>query len=180
MKNILIIRTTSFQNLDRILKTLKITHNSIETITVLTHEHGKAFAEKYDDINTVLVYPFKGNFSVFKYPKNMENLRFDTTIIPVDNLTGRGYLNVYIFTLRINTKNRLTINKKQEIKPLSKKHIAFLTLNSYLYFTTSLMFTTITTATMLTLWSGNKIFGSIKKWLLKLKKLYSAQTQAKK
>ena len=61
MKEVLIIRSVSFQQLDKNLPAVKDLFPG-HKISILTHEHGALLARKYRDVETVYIYPFREGF----------------------------------------------------------------------------------------------------------------------
>ena len=116
MKELLIIRSVSFQQLDKNLPVIKERYPDCK-ISVLTHEHGALLARKYKDVETVYVYPFREGFS---YKNKAKDKFFDVVIIPVANITAAGFFNVLKFSLSIKTGQRMICNvvsEMREIKP---------------------------------------------------------------
>lgn len=122
MKEILIIRSVSFQQLDLNLAAIKKQYRDCR-FSVLTHEHGLLLAQKYQDIAQVYVYPFKEGFSFLRPVKELQGKVFDTVIIPVSNLSGAGFLNVLFFSLTIKCKSRIICNLISELRPVTSGQI---------------------------------------------------------
>ena len=130
MKNILIIRSVSFQQLDLNLPAIKEKYGECN-ISLLTHEHGVKLAEKYADINKIYVYPYKEGFNINKKVDELRNLKFDVVIVPVTNITGSGFFNVLKFSKSINAEERVICNVVSELKPFSMGNIYSLQLKNY-------------------------------------------------
>ena len=118
MKEILIIRSVSFQQLDLNLAAIAERYRGCR-ISILTHEHGLLLAQKYQDIDHVYVYPFKEGFSFLRPVKELRGKVFDTVIIPVSNLSGAGFLNVLFFSLTIKCQSRIICNLVSELRPVT-------------------------------------------------------------
>jgi len=117
MKEVLIIRSVSFQQLDLNLAAIKSQYPEWR-LSVLTHEHGLLLAQKYQAIDRVYVYPFKEGFSYRRPVKELREKVFDTVIIPVANLSGAGFLNVLFFSLTLKCKSRIICNLVSELRPV--------------------------------------------------------------
>lgn len=115
MKNILIIRSVSFQQLDLNLSAIKEKYSQCN-ISLLTHEHGVKLAEKYSDIEKIYVYPYKNGFNMADKVKELSDINFDVVVVPVTNVNGGGFFNVLKFSKSINTKERVMCNVISEIK----------------------------------------------------------------
>jgi hypothetical protein len=119
MKEILIIRSVSFQQLDKNLPVIKERYPDRE-ISVLTHEHGALLARKYKDVSNVYIYPFREGFSYKDKVSEFNDKKFDVVIIPVANISAAGFFNVLKFSLSIKTGRRMICNvvsEMREIKP---------------------------------------------------------------
>lgn len=114
MKKLLIIRSVSFQQLDLNLPEIKKRFPDYE-ISLLTHAHGVALAEKYQDIAKVYVYDYTGGFSVKNKVLDLEGKSFDALLVPVTNLTGCGFLNVLAFGTKIKSREYYMCNVVSEI-----------------------------------------------------------------
>lgn len=122
MKEVLIIRSASFQQLDKNMEAIEKRYKG-HKISMLTHEHGVKLAEKYKNIDKVYVYPYKDGF---KYSQRVEELRdkeFETVIIPVTNISGAGFFNVLLFSLTVKAKKRVICNLVSDIWEISKPKI---------------------------------------------------------
>lgn len=115
MKELLIIRSASFQQLDLNLPEIKKRFPNY-TISILTHEHGVKLAEKYEDIKQIYVYPYKDGFSIKRKVKKFNNKMFDVLIVPVTNVSGTGFSNVFLFSLSVKAKKKYQCNVISEIK----------------------------------------------------------------
>ncbi|MBF0464362.1 MAG: hypothetical protein HQK88_08200 [Nitrospirae bacterium] len=113
-RRVLIIRSSGFQHIDKVIVMVRQKFKSAE-ISILTHVHGKELAAKYGDVN-VLVYPYKGNFSVMR---PFKTVNYDAVVVPTGNVTGSGFLNVFMFALTIKAKERYICNIKTDFKSLT-------------------------------------------------------------
>ncbi|MBF0606458.1 MAG: hypothetical protein SFH39_06780 [Candidatus Magnetobacterium sp. LHC-1] len=155
MKRVLIIRSTGFQHLDRILGKLKDKYPQGE-ICLLTHRHGKPLAEKYADISHVYVYPHTGAFSFLRAPyepkPELKNRAFDVVIVPVGNVTGAGFLNVFLFSFRLRAERRLICNISLEFKPLTRPALTVSLLKGLVFTAIAGVITAIASLLFLILW----------------------------
>ncbi|KJU85603.1 conserved hypothetical protein, membrane [Candidatus Magnetobacterium bavaricum] len=151
MKRVLIIRSTGFQHLDRILGRLRDKYPQSE-ICLLTHQHGKPLAEKYADIAHVYVYPHTGAFSFLRVPDELKRHGFDVVIVPVGNITGAGFLNVLLFSFRIGADSRLLCNISLDFKPLTRLTLTASLLRSSVYTAIAGGMTAVASVLFLVLW----------------------------
>ncbi|MDK2789028.1 MAG: hypothetical protein PWP07_2273 [Epulopiscium sp.] len=131
-KRLLIIRSISFQQLDTNLIEIKKHFEGYE-IHLLTHEHGKKLAEKYKDIDKIWIYPYKSGFHFKNKCEDLNKQFFDAIIIPVTNLSGTGFVNVFLFSLTIPAKQRYICNLVSDIKSISQGGIGWLWFRSGVY-----------------------------------------------
>ncbi|KJU82376.1 conserved hypothetical protein, membrane [Candidatus Magnetobacterium bavaricum] len=151
MKRVLIIRSTGFQHLDRILGRLKDSYSQSE-ICLLTHQHGKPLAEKYADINHVYVYPHTGAFSPLRVPDELVREVFDVVIVPVGNITGSGFLNVLLLSFRIRADSRLICNISLDFRPLTRLALIISLLKGIVFTVIAGVITVVTSLLLLLLW----------------------------
>ena len=119
MKEILIIRSVSFQQLDKNLPVISARYPD-HKISVLTHEHGALLARKYKDVKTVYIYPYREGFLYKNKTIEISDKKFDVVIIPVANITGVGFFNVLKYSLSLKAGQRMICNvtsEMREIKP---------------------------------------------------------------
>ena len=117
MKEILIIRSVSFQQLDKNLPVIRERYPD-HKISVLTHEHGALLARKYKDVETVYIYPFREGFRYGNKADGINDKIFDAVIIPVANVTAAGFFNVLKFSLSIKTGQRMICNVVSEMREI--------------------------------------------------------------
>ena len=99
-KRVLIIRSVSFQQLDRnVVRVIEMFPGS--DFCLLTHSHGVNRARKYGMLSDVFDYRSRKNFSFFFIPRWLKGERFDAVVVPVTNKTGAGFLNVFLLALRL-------------------------------------------------------------------------------
>lgn len=125
MKNILIIRSVSFQQLDLNLSAIREKYSPCK-ISLLTHEHGVKLAEKYSEIEKVYVYPYKEGFDYRNKVDEMKDIEFDTVVVPVTNINGGGFFNVLKFSKLFNAKERVICNVVSDIKCFNMSDIYLL------------------------------------------------------
>lgn len=90
LKNALIIRSASFQQLDKNFPAIEEALPD-HRFQMLTHEHGVKLAEKYKLLSKIYVYPYKQSFSFWRPVQEFKDQKFDCVIVPVSNLTGAGF-----------------------------------------------------------------------------------------
>ena len=142
MKELLIIRSVSFQQLDKNLVAIRERFPEYK-LSLLTHEHGLLLAKKYKDIDQIYVYPYKESFSYCRKVKELEDKEFDTVIIPVTNLSGAGFVNVFLFSLSLKAKKRLVCNVVSEFREVLKTCIVLMSLRDKLFSSFSFLFTIV-------------------------------------
>lgn len=130
MKQLLIIRSVSFQQLDLNLTAIRNKFPDYQ-INILTHEHGVKLAQKYDSIQNIYVYPYKQGFSFGKKVSEINDKKFDAVIIPVTNVTGVGFNNVFLFSMSLKSDRKYMCNVVSELKEISNFKIL---LNSFAMF----------------------------------------------
>jgi hypothetical protein len=101
MKRLLIIRSVSFQQLDNNFVYIRKQFPDHE-IHILTHEHGRDFCQKYPFVTGVIIYPETGNFDRNEKIPGFEKESYDDVIVPVANLSGVGFANVFAFALSLD------------------------------------------------------------------------------
>jgi len=116
-KKVLIIRSVSFQQLDKNLPVILKSFNNSE-FYILTHSHGIENCKKYRGIKEIIEYKSKKNFSPFK--TNNLKKKFDTVIYLVSNIAGYGFFNVSLLAHKLNTKEVFQCNINSELKKTSK------------------------------------------------------------
>jgi hypothetical protein len=142
MKEILIIRSVSFQQLDKNLPVIKERY-PCHKISVLTHEHGALLARKYRDADTVYIYPFREGFLYKNKAGGINDKNFDAVIIPVANITGAGFFNVIKFSLSIKTRQRIICNIVSEIREIKPAAIRLIGIRNGMISALSLALTCI-------------------------------------
>lgn len=130
MKNILIIRSVSFQQLDLNLPAIKEKYGECK-ISLLTHEHGVKLAEKYSDIEKIYVYPHKNGFNIKEKVDELSNIKFDVVVVPVTNINGGGFFNVLKFSKSINADERVICNVISDIITFTMADIYLLQIKSF-------------------------------------------------
>jgi len=137
MKKLLIIRSSSIQQLDQNISEIEKKFKNHE-IHILTHPHTLEHCKKYS-VKKVISYNSKNDFSIFHFPKELKLTKYDSLIYLVSNLSGKGYLNLMLFSLLIRPKNIFFINIKSEIKRITKLSILKSISNSLLSFILTLI-----------------------------------------
>lgn len=148
-KNVLIIRSVSFQQLDKNIIRIKEAEafagpDSIDwAFYLLTHSHGTNRARKYETLSGIFDYRSRKNFSFFHIPKKLAKEKFHAVIVPVTNKTGAGFLNVFLMTLRLKTKKIYCCNLVSDIWEIPRLKIIFQLFRSMLFSLVSLVLTFI-------------------------------------
>lgn len=150
MKNILIIRSVSFQQLDLNLPAIKEKYFPC-SISLLTHEHGVKLAEKYSDIDKIYTYPYKEGFNIRNTVSELKNIEFDVVIVPVTNITGSGFFNVLKFSKSIKCKERVMCNVVSEIKSFTMSNIYWMQIKNNFMSVVSLFATALLSPIMILL-----------------------------
>lgn len=133
-KNALIIRSVSFQQLDKNLVAIGERFPAGEyRLHLLTHGHGIGRARSYSDIGEIIDYGSKKNFSLFHLPGDLKGRHYDAVIVPVTNLTGAGFLNVLVMTLRIDTPRLYICNLTSDIWEVPRWKILFKAVRAVIY-----------------------------------------------
>ncbi len=132
MPDILIIRSVSYQQLDKALPVIRQTYPG-NRIHLLTHEHGAAQGRAMPGIDEVHVYPYRGGFNWRHPAPQLRGKLFDAVFIPVTNLTGAGFSNVMIYALTLKTGRRLMCNVRSELSERTTLHILGQTLQCHAY-----------------------------------------------
>ncbi|HOP74684.1 MAG TPA: hypothetical protein PLC07_06465 [Bacillota bacterium] len=119
MKELLIIRSVSFQQLDKNLAAIAKAYPD-HRISILTHEHGVMLAQKYRQVNDIYVYPYKEGFKLKNKVPVLKDKTFDVVIVPVTNITGAGFFNVLLFSLGLKASKRVLCNVRSEFKEVRR------------------------------------------------------------
>jgi len=127
MQDILIIRSASFQQLDKNLPEI-IRRFPNCRVSLLTHEHGVEPAKKYKELDQIYVYPHKSSFHPGRRVPELNGKTFDLVIVLVANVSGAGFLNVLRFALTIRAGRYYICNlvsNIREVRPatIRKKHV---------------------------------------------------------
>lgn len=123
-KKILIIRSVSFQQLDKNLGPLKEMFAAPDTIFyLLTHAHGIERAGQYGLFTEIIDYETRKNFSFFHMPRRLKEEIFEAVIVPVTNKSGAGFLNVFLAVLRMKTKSIYGCTPASDIWVISRPQI---------------------------------------------------------
>ena len=142
MKEILIIRSVSLQQLDKNLPVVKERYPD-HKISVLTHEHSAILARKYKDVETVYIYPHREGFLYKNKTGVPDDKNFSIVIIPVSNITGAGFFNVLKFSLSMKTDRRMICNVTSEMKEIKPATIRLIGIRNGLFSALSMILTGI-------------------------------------
>lgn len=132
MKQILIIRSVSFQLLDNYLPAILEEFPGCY-IDLLTHEHGHYQALQYKTVRKVYNYPGLKSFSLLCKITGVGDEDYDAVIIPVANISGSGFCNVLLFSLRIRVKKRYMYSLSGHFTSFTASRILLQSLQSSLY-----------------------------------------------
>ncbi|OPJ55120.1 hypothetical protein [Clostridium oryzae] len=148
MKELLIIRSVSFQQLDLNFTAIKEKYTHCN-ISLLTHEHGVKLAKKYKDIKNIYVYPYKEGFKAGNSVEELKQKKFDVVIVPVTNISGAGFFNVLKFSKMINANKRVMCNVVSELNEISDSRIVLMQLKDILFKTSASLLTALMTVFMI-------------------------------
>lgn len=129
VKELLIIRSVSFQQLDTNILEIKKMFPE-HRISILTHAHGDRPAQKYKMVENIYIYHYHKAFKVTRRAKELNQKVFDVVIVPVSNITGAGFLNVILFSFTIKARRRLLCNLISAIYRLSFGKIIWMCLKN--------------------------------------------------
>jgi hypothetical protein len=125
-KKILIIRSVSFQQLDKNLTAIVKQFPPQEyEIHLMTHSHGLERAKSYGSISKIIDYDSRKNFNFFHLPKSLKQKqpKYHTILVPVTNKSGVGFLNVLTLTLRIPSQSIYFCNLVSEMTQITRTGI---------------------------------------------------------
>ncbi len=144
-KKILIIRSVSFQQLDKnIVRIKEAFPDSMDgAFYLLTHSHGLNRARKYETLAGIIDYQGRKNFSLFHIPKKLAKEKFHAVIVPVTNRTGAGFLNVFLMALRLKTQKIYCCNLVSDLWEIPRKKIILHLLRASLFSLVSSIFSFI-------------------------------------
>jgi len=157
-KKVLLVRSVSFQQLDKNLNGIVALFSTDEyEFHLLTHGHGLQRAATYGAVSRIIDYGSRGNFSFFHFPSGLERAAsrgvaesYDMVIVPVTNISGVGFLNVLAMALRLPARKIYVCNLVSEIFPLSRSRIVVRLARSML----TMVFSALATLTAALLLAG--------------------------
>ncbi len=114
IKKVLVIRSVSFQQLDKNLPRIMKRFPGSE-FYLLTHTHGTNRAKKYAGLAGIIDYSSRKNFTFSHLPRECREAGFDAVVVPVTNQTGAGFLNVFLMALRVGAGEYYCCNMVSEI-----------------------------------------------------------------
>lgn len=132
MKEILIIRSVSFQQLDLNLPAIKKAYPDCQ-ISLLTHEHGVKLAKKYKDIANIYVYPYKSGFKKGNKVPDLADKKFEAVIVPATNLSGAGFDNVLAYAATISSQEIVLCSVTSKLQPITRQKIKALRIRNSLF-----------------------------------------------
>lgn len=143
-KKILIIRSVSFQQLDKNLIQVKETFLAADTtFYLLTHSHGIERAGKYGMFSEIIDYQSRKDFSFFHLPQRLKKEKFHAVIVPVTNKTGAGFLNVFAMALRIKAEKVYCCTPASDIRQAPRKEIISKLLKATFFSALAFIFTMV-------------------------------------
>lgn len=132
MKELLIIRSVSFQQLDMNLPAIRKAYPDCQ-VSLLTHEHGVKLAKKYKDIAQIYVYPYKGGFKKSNKVPDFADKEFEAVVVPVTNLSGVGFDNVLAYATTIKSREFVLCTVTSELKPITRSKIRTVRMRNFLF-----------------------------------------------
>jgi hypothetical protein len=139
-KSVLIIRSVSYQQLDKNIVHIKETFPNSE-LYLLTHSHGVEGAKKYGLFSEIFDYETRKNFSFFHVPQRLKKRRFGAVVVPVTNKTGSGFLNVFLLAARLKTDKIYRCNLISDIREISRWKLTVQTFRAIPFCFVSWLFT---------------------------------------
>lgn len=118
MKELLIVRSVSFQQIDLVLPAIRERFPD-HRLVLLTHPHGVPIARKSPEFGEVLVYPHKGSFRVWRGAPELAGRSFEAVVVPVTSAGGGGFFNVFAFSFRIPAERRWMCLPAGDLAPLT-------------------------------------------------------------
>lgn len=123
MKRVLIIRSVSFQQLDKNLAAVRNYFPDAE-LHLLTHSHGLKRAETYEELSRIIDYGSRKNFSARHMPSSiLKGQKYDAVVVPATNKTGTGFLNVLGAALKTGAEKIYMCNLVSEIWEVKRRTI---------------------------------------------------------
>ena len=163
MKKVLIVRSVSFQLLDKLFPKIKALFNTAD-FSILTHPHGVAIAQATKSYEQVISYNRMQNFTFWKPIPQELHRSFDVVVVPVSNLSSGGFCNVLLFSLKIKASARYTCNSVGQLRPITTKDIVLKWLNSILFKALALLFTFIIGIPIVLLSGGFLVVNAAHRW----------------
>lgn len=142
MKELLIIRSVSFQQLDMNLPAIRKAYPNCQ-ISLLTHEHGVKLAKKYKDIAQIYVYPYKGGFKKSNKVPDFADKEFEAVVVPVTNLSGVGFDNVLAYATTIKSREFVLCTVTSELKQITRHKVTVLSIRNTLFKCTAMFLSAI-------------------------------------
>ena len=132
MSQVLIIRSAPIQQLDASLPKIRSFFDN-PSISILSHRHCLDLLRKYNRIQRIIPYPYKGSFDYKRKVFLDSDLRFDHAVVMVGNLSGSGFVNVLLFALALPVKKIWICNLIGQLKFISKPLVALITARNLFY-----------------------------------------------
>jgi hypothetical protein len=118
-KKILIIRSVSFQQLDRVINKIQNEFKDFD-IEILAHAFNLPRLLKYKQVKRVITYEETCDFSARMIPAKLHKKNYHTIIVPFSNSSGAGFLNVIELALKLKSKQIFSCNLHLEISRLNR------------------------------------------------------------
>ncbi len=125
MKKVLIIRSASLQQLDKNIPEITAFFEDAE-FHLLTHPHNIPHCRKYKDVSKIIAYDTAAGYSFRYIPPELKKEKYDAVVVLVTNITGAGFLNVFLVGSRIKNADVYICNLRSELRKLPKYKIALM------------------------------------------------------
>jgi len=118
-RKVLILRSVSLQQLDQNLPAVQAAFPGAE-FHLLTHPHAVAECHKVPGLAQVIPLPSAAPFSPFRLPGGIRRQGYATVVVPVSNISGVGFANVFLTALASGAQDIYRCNLVSEIARIEK------------------------------------------------------------
>lgn len=118
-RKVLILRSVSLQQLDQNLPAVQAAFPGAE-FHLLTHPHAVAECHKVPGLAQVIPLPSAAPFSPFRLPGGIRRQGYAATVVPVSNLSGAGFANVFLTALASGAQEIYRCDLVSEITRIEK------------------------------------------------------------
>lgn len=118
-RKVLILRSVSLQQLDQNLPAIQAAFPGAE-FHLLTHPHAIAECRKVPGLAKVIPLASAASFSPFRLPRRIRRERYAAAVVPVSNLSGVGFANVFLTALASGAQDIYRCNLVSEIVRIEK------------------------------------------------------------